>query len=79
MKTAILSTKPGKPIRRPRWGFPWTVAELKLLGKKPDSVLAKRFARTIKEVVAMRENRRIGLITGPRRWTARLTNGNSTN
>src|ERR1019366_2977319 len=54
-----------------RWGAPWTVAELRQLGKVPDSVLARRRGRTIKEVVAERIARRIGLATGPRRWTAR--------
>src|SRR5438132_13753148 len=54
-----------------RRGTPWTVAELKQLGKVPDSVLARRYRRTIKEVVAMREHRRVGLPTPPRRWTAR--------
>src|SRR5665213_2010081 len=50
---------------------PWKIAELKLLGKTPDSILAHRTGRTIQEVVAMRESRGIGLPTGPRRWTAR--------
>lgn len=54
-----------------RRGAPWTVAELKQLGKFPDSVLARRTGRTIKEVVAMREHRRIRLPNAPRRWTAR--------
>ena len=54
-----------------RRGAPWTLKELKQLGKVPDSVLARRTGRTIKEVVAMREHRRIGLRTPPRRWTAR--------
>src|SRR6266850_2122765 len=54
-----------------RRGVPWLLAELKQLGKVPDSVLARRHRRSIKEVVAMRESRRIGLPTGPRRWTAR--------
>jgi len=56
---------------RRRWGAPWKLAELKRLGRAPDSVLARRMGRTIKEVVAMRESRRLGLVTGPRRWTAR--------
>ena len=59
-----------KRIKR-RWGAPWTLAELKRLGKVPDSILARRTGRTIKEVVAMREHRRIRLPTPPRRWTAR--------
>src|SRR5664280_746402 len=50
---------------------PWTLAELKQLGRTPDSVLARRTRRTIQEVVTMRESRGIGLVTGPRRWTAR--------
>src|SRR5437764_12296924 len=49
----------------------WTVAEIKQLGKVPDSVLARRFRCTIKEIVAERERRGIALETGPRRWTAR--------
>src|ERR1035437_1539119 len=60
----------GRTVRRRR-GAPWSVAELKQLGKRPDSVLARRMGRTIKEVVAMRESRRIKLPTPPRRWTAR--------
>jgi hypothetical protein len=43
--------------------MPWTLAELKKLGKAPDSVLARRFRRTIKEVVAERKHRRIRLAT----------------
>jgi hypothetical protein len=54
-----------------RRGAPWTLAELKRLGKVPDSALARRTGRTIKEVVAMREARRVRLRTAPRRWTAR--------
>ena len=54
-----------------RRGAPWLTAELKLLGKLPDSVLARRWRRTIEEVVAMRENRRIAMKTGSRRWTRR--------
>src|ERR1035437_4869698 len=60
----------GRTVRRRR-GAPWSVAELKQLGKRPDSTLARRMGRTIKEVVAMRESRRIKLPTPPRRWTAR--------
>ena len=52
------------PSRR---GAPWTVRELRLLGKVPDSALARRTGRTIKETVAMREGRRIALPTAPRR------------
>src|SRR5258708_40001244 len=54
-----------------RGGAPCTAAELKHLGKTPDSVLARRLRRTIAEVVAERERRRIRLRTPPRRWTAR--------
>ena len=56
---------------RSRRGTPWKLSELKLLGKVPDSVLARRNRRSIKEVVEMRESRRIAMETGPRRWTAR--------
>src|SRR2546427_6225860 len=49
----------------------WTPAEAKLLGKIPDSVLARRNGRFIKDVVAERERRRIAMETGPRRWTGR--------
>src|SRR5205814_1819295 len=56
---------------RSRRGTAWRLAELKQLGEVPDSVLASRTCRTIKEVVAMREHRRIAMKTGPRRWTAR--------
>ena len=49
---------------------PWTIAELKQLGRTPDSILARRTGRTIKEVVAERERRRIGMRMPPRRWTA---------
>lgn len=59
-----------KRIKR-RWGAPWTSAELKRLGKTPDSALARRWGRTIKEIAAERERRRIKLPTGPRRWIAR--------
>src|SRR5436309_6718125 len=58
---------------RSRRGTAWRLAELKQLGEAPDSVLARRTGRTIKEVVAMREHRRIAMETGPRRWTARET------
>jgi hypothetical protein len=44
-----------------RRGVPWTLAELKRLGQKPDSVLARRLRRTIKEVVFTRQIRRVGL------------------
>ncbi len=51
-------------------GDRWTARELKLLGKLPDSVLARRTGRTIKEIVAEREARRIRVPAGSRRWTA---------
>jgi hypothetical protein len=51
----------------------WTLAQLKQLGKTPDSVLARRTGRTVKAVVAMRQRRRIRLTTPPRPWTARET------
>jgi hypothetical protein len=57
--------------RFPRRGAAWTLAELKQLGRKADSVLARRMGRTLKEVVAMRESRRIRLPTPLRPWTAR--------
>ena len=60
-----------EPNRWSRKGASWTLHELKQLGKVPDSVLARRTGRTIKEVVAERERRRLGLPTAPRRWTAR--------
>lgn len=56
---------------RTRRGAPWTIAELNQLGKTPDSVLAKRFTRTIREIVEEREARGMGLPVGLRRWTAR--------
>jgi len=49
----------------------WTKAELKQLGKTPDSILACRLGRTIQEVVDERKARRIKLETPTRRWTAR--------
>ena len=57
------------PARKNRRGERWTLAEVKQLGNTPDSVLARRTGRTIKEVVAERERRRIRLPTPPRRWT----------
>jgi hypothetical protein len=58
-----------------KWGYrsgtPWSAAEVRNLGKVPDSVFALRHGRTLKEVVAERYTRGIGLPTGPRRWTAR--------
>lgn len=53
-----------------RRGVPWTLAELKQLGQKPDSVLARRLGRTIKEIVFTRQSRRVGLPIPFRRWTA---------
>ena len=55
----------------PRKNAPWTAREIQQLGRVPDSVLALRTQRTIKEVVAMQEQRRIFLPTPPRRWTVR--------
>ena len=49
------------PAKMSRRGKPWTLAELKPLGKVPDAVLAHRTKRTSKEVVAERETRRIRL------------------
>ena len=60
-----------KKRTRSRRGAPWRLSELARLGKTPDSVLARRFGRTIKEVMAIRQQRYISLPTGPRRWTAR--------
>ena len=60
---------PHKQSIERRWGAAWTPREFKQLGEVPDSVLARRTGRTIKEVVAMREHLRIALETGPRPWT----------
>lgn len=49
----------------------WRTSEINLLGRVPDSVLARRTGRTIKEVVAERARRRIRLTAALRRWTAR--------
>ena len=54
-----------------RRGSAWSFAEIKRLGNTPDSVLARRSRRTIKEIVAMREHYRIAMETGPRPWTMR--------
>ena len=59
------------PIRKSRRGKPWTAAEIAKFGRVPDSVLARRLHRSIKEVVAERERRRIALPMRHRRWTAR--------
>ena len=53
-----------------RRGVPWTLAELKRLGQKPDSVLARRLRRTIQEVVFTGQSRRVGLPIPFRRWTS---------
>jgi hypothetical protein len=47
-----------------------TAREVALLGKVPDSVLARRTGRTINAAVEEREQRAIALPLGPRRWTA---------
>jgi hypothetical protein len=56
-------SKKSRPIksdhRYTRRGLPWSAAELKQLGKTPDSVLARRNHRTISEVVAMRTEYRL--------------------
>jgi hypothetical protein len=55
-----------------RRGAPWSPAELKSIGKAPDSLLARRSRRTIKEIVAMREF--LGRVLAKerqRRWTRR--------
>ena len=51
----------------------WSAAEAKLLGRLPDSALARRTGRTIGQVTAMRESLRLLLPTAPRQWTARET------
>jgi len=56
--------------KKTRRGAPWTQAEIKQLGRTPDAALARRTRRTIEEVTAMREHRRLRLPTAPRRWTA---------
>ncbi|PWU10182.1 MAG: hypothetical protein C5B50_25975 [Verrucomicrobia bacterium] len=61
----------GKRRVHSRRGAPWSVGELKRLGRTADSRLARLRRRTIKEVVAQRTARRLGVETGPRRWTAR--------
>jgi hypothetical protein len=61
------------PKRHSRKGLPWTLRELALLGKLPDSVLAHRFGRTIQGVNSERERRRIRLQAAPRRWTVNET------
>src|SRR5215470_10404455 len=59
------------PQRHPRRAFNWTPKLIARLGKTPDSILAHQLGIPIKKVVAEREARGIGLVTGPRRWTAR--------
>jgi hypothetical protein len=54
-----------------RRGAPWSLHELTQLRRLSDSVLARRYQRSLKEVIAMRLQRRIRMVTGPRRWTAR--------
>src|SRR5258706_8476492 len=61
------------PKRYSRKGLPWTAREIALLGKVPDSVLARRFARTIQGVTSERERHRIHFQTPPRLWTANET------
>src|SRR6266496_6083633 len=71
---AVRKMKRRQPIARARYGRkgePWTVSEIKRLGKTVDSALARRRRRTIKETVAERQGRRLALPTGPRPWTAR--------
>src|SRR5438552_3256539 len=58
------------PKRHSSKGAPWTIKELRQLGKVPDSVMAGRTGRTIKEVVAERDAHRLRAETAPRRWTA---------
>jgi hypothetical protein len=43
------------PSKKTRRGEPWTLAELELLAKSTESILARRTRRTIKEIVVMRE------------------------
>ena len=54
-----------------RRGTLWRLAEIKRFGKTPDSALARRSGRTIREVVAERERRRVRLRLPGRGWTAR--------
>jgi hypothetical protein len=69
LATMVLKQPPAKTSASGT--VPWTLAEMKQLGRTPDSVLARRSGRTIHEVVAMRESRGLGLVTGPRPWAAR--------
>jgi hypothetical protein len=64
LATMVLKQPPARTSARGT--VPWTLAEMKQLGRTPDSLLARRSGRTIHEVVAMRESRGIGLVTGPR-------------
>jgi len=68
-----ISRVAGKPSKsaRQRSGRRWTIAELEKLGRLSDTELARKYGRTIKEVAAEREARRIGLDLGPRPWTER--------
>src|SRR5438876_11222692 len=68
-RAALSQPMPAKPYCRK--GAPWTLREVKQLGKASDSVLARRTERTITEVVAESARRRIRLPKPPRRWTAR--------
>src|SRR5206468_12267399 len=61
---------PMTPKRYSRKGAAWTLKEVRQLGKVPDSALARRSGRTIKQVVAERHARGVNIETGPRRWTA---------
>lgn len=66
----LLLTSSGKQNpRKRRRDNPWTTGEIALLGRMPDSTLASRIGRSIREVVAQRETRRIGIPGAPRRWT----------
>ena len=68
-----ISRVAGKPSKsaQQRSGRRWTIAELEQLGRLSDTELARKYGRTIKEVAAEREARRIGLDLGPRPWTER--------
>ena len=70
--TGKMKTLPQTPGRaRLRKGAAWTLAELKLLGTKPDSALALQFGRTREEIIKKREGLRGGLISSSQRWTSR--------
>jgi hypothetical protein len=63
------------PSRRSRLkkqhGDFWSLAEIKQLGRVPDSTLAKRTGRSIADIAKERQSRRIALATAARRWTTR--------